>query len=88
MLSEVSAFNSYNLLIIHGKNKLTKSLTITIDYIYFSSAFVALLLKYLSMHSSHHADFDTFAFIFGAVAIALRVTKANIEYIMYRLEKG
>lgn len=84
----INIFWLFNLLLILRTGTLTKSFTIAIDYIYFSAAFIAILLKYISSSMTNHRDIDVFAFILAAVAVALRVTRTNAEYIMNKIAEN
>lgn len=76
-------FCFFNTILILKNKNLNKGYLIKIDYFYFSLGFIALLMKYFASKNSDLKIMDITAFIFGAIAVALRVTKTNAEYVLY-----
>lgn len=72
---------------IFTNKKLSKGYLIIMDYIYFTFAFVALIIKYIETRNHLGTTWDIIAFILGALAIALRITKTNGEYILNLADK-
>lgn len=81
-----SIYFFFNLVVVFRPATLIKFLTIAIDYIYFLLSFRAVLLKYIGKKTANSQALEISAFILGAIAVALRIARVNVDYLIAKLD--